>query len=80
MVYPNPDRGGKVNSTLLSQVKDTGSITLTTVLGARVVRKSVAVVAGENTFQLATAGLSSGLYMVAFEQGKTRVVQKVYVE
>jgi hypothetical protein len=79
-VYPNPVSGGKLNIHFFSKVRGNGSITLTNALGARVVRNSVSVIAGENTFQISTAGLQSGLYMCAFEQGKTRIVKKIYIE
>ncbi|MEL7531141.1 MAG: T9SS type A sorting domain-containing protein [Bacteroidota bacterium] len=81
-VYPNPVQDQlyfSFRSTLLNA--QTSELTLYSLTGQSVrTAEYPTLPIGENRFQLSVAGLSSGLYMLAFRNGERRITRQIVIE
>lgn len=81
-VYPNPATD-KLNFTFRSTVSNasTSELTLYSLTGQSVrTAQYPTIPIGENKFALSVAGLSSGIYMLAFRNGERRITRQVVIQ
>ena len=78
-VYPNPSRGGQVQVSVYSAVRQTGQFTLVNPLSREVLRVEKTLEAGNNRVQLSLEGATPGLYLLQVGKDNRVITRKLLI-